>query len=154
MIAFWTPGIPVPQGSKRFVPHRATGRPLVLDSNSAKLKPWRTAVAMAARIEMSGKMRLVGPVVVEARFYFPRPKGHYGTGKNAGVLRAGAEPVPGVKPDLDKLVRAAGDSIAGIVMGDDCRITDIVARKRWATPSGPGAWITVRPWSPDVEALR
>jgi Holliday junction resolvase RusA-like endonuclease len=47
-------------------------------------------------------------------------------------------------PDLDKLIRAVGDSLtdAGIIR-DDSRIITITARKLYADDRGPGAVIRV-----------
>jgi Holliday junction resolvase RusA-like endonuclease len=53
-------------------------------------------------------------------FVFPRPKSHYGTGRNAGTLKPGAPLYHASRPDRDKLERAINDAlkIAGIFKDD------------------------------------
>lgn len=80
-------------------------------------------------------------------FFLPRPKGHYRTGQNAHLLKDSAPALPGVKPDLDKLLRSTYDALttAGAYT-DDATVTDGSQRKRYAdTTNPPGAHITIRP---------
>lgn len=72
-------GLPAPQGSKR---HVGEGR---MVESSKRVKPWRRQVAAAYRDHDFGDV-LDGPVSVTVDFYLPRPKSHYGTGRNAGAL--------------------------------------------------------------------
>ena len=53
--------------------------------------------------------------------------------------------LPSVSPDLDKLIRAVGDSLtdSGVVT-DDSRIVRISARKLYAEGIQPGATILVK----------
>lgn len=135
-------GVPVPQGSKKLGLNRATGRAVLLDDNAA-LAGWRYLLALRAR-QGWGKSPWAGPVAADLRFYLPRPASHYGTGRNAGIVKASAPAVPGVKPDLDKLVRAVFDSltVAG-VWADDSRVVDLAARKRYADGRPPGVLVTL-----------
>ena len=57
--------------------------------SSKRVKPWRRQVAAAYRDHCFGDM-LDGPVSVTVDFYLPRPKSHYGTGRNAGALKPSA----------------------------------------------------------------
>ena len=74
------------------------------------MKPWRRQVAAAYRDHCFGDM-LDGPVIVTVDFYLPRPKSHYGTGRNAGALKPSAPAEHLTMPDLDKLTRAVGDAL-------------------------------------------
>ena len=131
-------GTPIPQGSMSAFAIRKggeyTGRTAVTSDNP-RLRAWRAAVTQAAR-EVS---RTPGPVWPEgvpvqlaATFFMPRPKSHYGTGRNAAVLKPSAPAWPvGVKDgDYDKLLRAVGDALqdAGIVANDSQFV------------GGPGGW--------------
>jgi hypothetical protein len=58
-----------------------------------------------------------------------------------------------VKPDLDKLVRAVGDALTGILYRDDAQIVSLNASKRFAGLGGDGvleqpgvhlAWLALR----------
>jgi Holliday junction resolvase RusA-like endonuclease len=103
--------------------------------------PWRNAVAAAAYDAMNGHPPLHGPLRLEVTFTFPRPKGHYRTGRHAGELRETAPAFCSTRPDLDKLLRALGDAITGIVVVDDAQVVVVDATKVYGSP---GALITVR----------
>lgn len=138
-------GIPAGQGSKRHV-----GRGVMVEA-SKRTRPWRENVRDAARtaIALDGWQRLDGPVQVEADFYFDRPRSHYGSGRNARVLRAAAPALPANRAsgDVDKMLRACFDSLvdAGVV-ADDAQVVTVTARKRWTGPvmDVPGAQIRLR----------
>lgn len=135
---FFVPGIPAPQGSKRYAGHRAnrygpdpTKRLPVLVESSAKVAPWRAVVAQVAALKCHGI--LDGPVSVTVSFVLPRPK---------SLPKRVVHMVK--KPDLDKLVRSTLDALSGVAYVDDNRVTLIIAKKRYAVPGEPtGAWITV-----------
>ena len=74
------------------------------------------------------------PVVVTIGFYFARPRGHYGTGRNASTVRAAAPARMTTMPDVDKLARCALDALTGIVFRDDAQIVDLHAVKRYGEP--------------------
>ena len=59
------------------------------------------------------------PLRVDVSFYFSRPKNHYGTGKNAGVLKATAPEWYTSKPDRDNLDKKILDSMCKIFWRDD-----------------------------------
>ncbi len=141
-ITFTVRGIPAPQGSKRAVVHRSTGRAVVIES-STRVKPWRSDVRDAALATMAWLPPLQGPVGLELAFRFPRPKGHFGTGRNAGVLRANAPIWPAVKPDIDKLARSTLDALTGLLFVDDAQVVDLGLRKRYADGDPPGVTVTV-----------
>ena len=118
------PGVPAPQGSMRSL---GTGRPMV-HSNAATLLPWRAEVVrqVKAQMERGGDWPITGPVALTITFRLPRPKS------------APKRRWPDKKPDLDKLVRAAGDCLgsktgAGAI-GDDAQVVAIYANKEYGTP--------------------
>lgn len=126
-------GIPVPQGSKRvFHGH-------LVDVNHSKLRDWRALVANS----VVGQTPLVGPVAVRLDFYLPRPKGHYGSGRNSGMIKPSAPLFPAVKPDIDKLVRACLDALTGMAFRDDSQVCALSARKLFADNRTPGVHVVV-----------
>ncbi|MFI6248978.1 RusA family crossover junction endodeoxyribonuclease [Streptomyces sp. NPDC051016] len=139
-------GTPGPQGSKT---RNAAG---AMYESSAKVKPWREAVKSAALDRLSYDIcwsPLREAVRLEVVFTLPRPKSHFGTGKNAGLVKASAPQYPIGKPDTDKLLRSTQDALkdAGVLL-DDSVVTDTVAAKRYVltghdTLSHPGAVIRV-----------
>ena len=141
-IEFRVNGIPAPQGSKRHV-----GNGIMVESSKA-VGPWREAVRAECQraIEAGGTPVMDGPVGLTVRFFLPRPKGHFGTGRNVDRLRPSAPDWPAGKPDADKLLRAVLDALtAGGAWRDDAQVVLIDCGKHYvAGPLGPGARITVR----------
>jgi Holliday junction resolvase RusA-like endonuclease len=95
--------------------------PVVVDANP-KAKDWKRAVTGEAAKAMAGKPLLTGAVALQLVIYRPRPKGHFGTGRNAGRLKDSAPPYPDTKPDLTKLLRGTEDALRGIVWRDDAQV--------------------------------
>ncbi len=87
---------------------------------------------------------VTNPVGLRITFFLPRPKGDYGTGRNAGQVKASAPLHPAKKPDVDKLVRAILDSLTGIVYHDDAQVIQVAAAKRYSPDGQPGAKVTVQ----------
>lgn len=150
LVSFTVFGTPAPQGSKKAFVNRHTGR-VNLKESSAKVRPWREAVKVAITSETGGTVLFTKPVAVSVLldFYLKRPAGHYGTGKNAGVLKDWALAArPTGKPDIDKLERSTLDGLgeAGIY-GDDSQVVTVTATKHYADGPErlpvPGARINV-----------
>lgn len=85
---------------------------------------------------MEGRELMLGPLTVHATFTFPRPKAHYRTGKNASLLRDDAPEYHTSAPDLDKLQRALGDAMTGVVYRDDKQIAQWAVVKVYGAPAG------------------
>jgi len=139
-------GVPVPQGS---LVSNGFGRGL-RHSNGSELKPWRFHVAETILEHLPEGWDPSLPLSVSVVFRFPRPQGHYGTGRNAGQLKPSSPQHHFVKPDADKLGRSIGDSLeeGGIIQGDQ-RIVEWHLSKRYCTPNEtPGALITLIPLQP------
>lgn len=65
---------------------------------------------------------LEGPLRVDITFWMPRPKNHYGSGKNASVLKPNASVWHDKKPDKDNLEKMVLDSMKGVFWKDDNQI--------------------------------
>ena len=143
MIEFFVPGIPIPKGSaKAFV---VKGRAIVTQTNGDKQKPWASAISYTAMQNMKFQKPLDGPFGVELTFYMPRPKGHYGTGKNVHTLKESSPDHHTSKPDADKLLRCVLDALTSVVWNDDSQVCEISVFKKYETVSrGTGAKITIR----------
>ena len=125
-------GTPQPQGSLRaFIPKGWT-RPVLTSSNKS-LRSWRQEVASAAVVAMSRDRRAESwrPVTLKALFYFDRPR---------SLSKRITE--KSTRPDLDKLVRALGDALAGICYERDSQINRIVAQKEYGSPARTEVTIT------------
>lgn len=132
-------GEPQTQGSMRAFTPKGWTRPVLTSTNKA-LKPWRATVAETALAHgWGGDAVDDGPVALKITFTFCRPASHYGK----QGLKLSAPPYPHTgHGDLDKLVRAVGDALTGIVWRDDRRIVACSARKEWGM--SPGAKIHIK----------
>ena len=118
-------------GDGKPVPVMKNGRVICATRDASKnLLSWRGAVIDAARRAYDGPL-LTGAVELEVTFYRPRPKGHFGTGRNAGQLKPSAPQYPLPAPDNTKLRRAIEDSLKGVVYHDDSQIVDGHDHKRY-----------------------
>lgn len=133
---FVVKGDPVSQGSLTAVPTNRNWRTVpgvrwTIKDAKAGLKPWRKKVADAALEARGDRALLEGPVRVRVRFLFERPKAHWGTGRNAEVLKPDAPSwvTSHQKGDIDKHLRSILDSLTGTLYGDDSQVSSAEATK-------------------------
>jgi len=128
-ITFDVLGRPAPQGSKKSI-----GNNRFIES-SKFLPAWRSAVREAAEhaVTIAGWAQVSGPVELEVMFYLDRPSS----------VSTAKRPHPTVPPDLDKLLRAVGDSCSGVIYDDDSQVIRTLAWKVYADNREPGAFIRV-----------
>jgi Holliday junction resolvase RusA-like endonuclease len=140
---FFAAGIPVPQPRPRLA---RRGR-FTTVYNPSTANAWKASIKTAAIKAGMRRQKLEGPIKVRLFLYFPRPKAHYRTGKNAHLLRDDA-PVKWHtnKPDLDNCEKAILDALTGIeAWMDDCQVCDLHTRKFYANADDvPGAYLTIR----------
>lgn len=130
-------GVPVGQGNmKAFV---VAGRAKVTHSNGSKLATWRRSIEDAVHRQLGEEFELLtGPVMVSAAFRLPRPaslpkrKRTWPIGKRSG--------------DVDHYLRALGDALTGVVIGDDAQIVHVKdLTKDYANPGAqPGVVFTIQ----------
>jgi len=86
------------------------------DPKSAKAK---CLFAMAAR-EFAPKVLIDQAIQVDTCFYMPRPKMHYGTGRNKDIIKDRYANIFHIKkPDIDNLSKLAMDALTGVIWTDD-----------------------------------
>lgn len=129
------PGNPAPGGSKRGFYIAKLKRVVITDAAGEKNKNWRACCAMAARSQYSGEP-LQGPLAVSMVFTMPRPQSHYGSGRNAGVLKPNAPTLHTSTPDALKLARSTEDALSKIVWADDKQTALLSIEKRYGTRIG------------------
>lgn len=139
LATFTVHGIPQPQGAMRRNPHG-----LGMHDANPNLKPWRQDLVDAAAKAWADRDPLLGPVAVGVTFVFPRLRSHYGTGRNAAVLKPNAPLAHATKPDLDHLQRAVGDALtyAGVIR-DDSQIATWNPAPAKVYGDHPGALVTI-----------
>lgn len=119
------PGIPKPWRRTGYNPN--TGRRFVTRKDLADREP--VGAAWAHECPSFGPE----PVRLVVEFVFPRPKSHFGTGRNAHLVKASAARFPAKNlGDLDNLTKLVKDALNGIAYDDDSQIVQMLAAKRWA----------------------
>ncbi len=143
-------GKPIPQGSKQsqVIYSRSTGKPVmkngrvlsVVRNVNDDLRNWRNQIADAVLqeykkqvddVDGEGPPLMQGPVSLRIVFLRPRPKSHFGTGRNAGTLKDSAPDGPITRPDTLKLARAVEDALTGIIWHDDSQVVAHNLAKCW-----------------------
>jgi len=142
----FVPGTPAAKGSfKAFMPKG--GHYPILKNDNARTGPWQERIALAVHeVWPHGLMR--GGVALSLYFTFTRPKGHYGTGRNAGKLKPSAPHNMLKTPDVDKLERAVLDALKGVLYVDDKQVFRVRKLKRYGDygePPGVSIHIVARP---------
>lgn len=117
-IRFTVLGRALPQGSKNAF---KAGNRVVLVEASKGLKPWRSVVALEAKLtmdEVQDQSLIEGAVAVEILFQFVPGK----TVKRKEMT---------TKPDVDKLSRAILDALTGVCWKDDSQVVELRVRKQY-----------------------
>ena len=132
VVEYFVAGLPATQGSKQFVT-----RYYARDS-CKRLPEWRKEVSMAARQAYRGDIIEGRQVTLGMTFVLPRPKSHFGTGRNQWIMKQTAPSAPIVKPDLIKMARAVEDSMSGVIYKDDSQVCEYrKLKKRYASVGEP-----------------
>jgi len=139
------PALPIAQpraqiapGGRKYIKKRADGSPHPIHAFKAAV--------MAACRDFGPQETLQGPVWLSVSFFFPRPKSHMGTGRNAGKLKPSAPALHVQRPDVDNLAKGVMDAMtqAGVWRDDD-QIVRLIVAKAWRDPGEmPGVEIEVR----------
>jgi Holliday junction resolvase RusA-like endonuclease len=131
-LSFSVTGLPQPKGSaKAFLPKGWT-RPVITSDNKG-LKAWEQAVRYEAQRAANGLFFQDEPVGLAVYFHLPRPK------SLPKKVHAHTK-----RPDLDKLTRAVGDALTGVVWHDDSQLVQIEAMKGYSGDDAPGCTVVVR----------
>ena len=140
MPEIWVGGHPRPQGSK--TPISRGGRTWLVEK-SKYVGAWRDDIARA--VKDSGVALGDAPAAVVLTLFMPRPKDHYGTGRNSAHLKDSAPGYPATRPDVDKLARAVLDAMkTGGAIADDGQVVLLSAGKLWAHEGRQGVLIDVK----------
>lgn len=105
--------------------------------SSVHVGGWRSVVAWTAHEEYKPAPPLPAgtAAVLVVEFVMPRPK---------SLPKKQPTKPHTSRPDVDKLLRAIGDALTGVVWADDGQCVQSVGSKRYAEPGeGPGARIMV-----------
>ena len=81
-----------------------------------------------------------GFIRIQVLAYYARQKSHYGTGKNAGVLKIGSPYWCNKRPDYDNLAKQISDCGTGIIWKDDQFIVSGTVNKMYTNNYEP-KWV-------------
>jgi len=138
-ISFWVPGLPATAGSKTGFYNKKIKRVIMTPANK-KQKPWMAVVRLKAEESYQGPV-LTGPIRLNVVFRMPRPRSHYGTGKNSEILKLSAPAYHTKRPDLTKMARAIEDALTGVIWRDDSQVVKNTTLKGY--DDRPGVEITI-----------
>ena len=74
------------------------------------------------------------PLYVEIKVSLPRPKSHYGTGKNQHKVKDSAPEKPTTRADVDNYAKGVLDALTGVAYADDKQVVQLSTEKRWGAP--------------------
>lgn len=140
LVEFTIPGDPQTKGNLRRAPHGG-----LYDSNK-ELAAWANQAAAAGADAMNGRRPITTPVRITVQFVFARPKAHTTTKGLSAEGKRHPYPASRSAGDLDKLERAVGDALTGVVFDDDSRIVQKVSSKVWG--DRPRTDVLVEPATP------
>ncbi|MCP4566510.1 MAG: RusA family crossover junction endodeoxyribonuclease [FCB group bacterium] len=123
------PGNPIPQ--KRYAPTKRGGKRATYDPSSESKKTFRFLCA-DRRNDHWPNEPMEGPVMVDLRFYFERPKNHFVNKNRNNRLRDDAPTYHQVTPDYDNLIKFVCDAINGLYWKDDRQIAGGPTWKAWS----------------------
>jgi Holliday junction resolvase RusA-like endonuclease len=118
---FFVPGEAKTAGSKKAFINPKTHKIIVTHDNP-KTKDWMDSVKWFIMKNIGRPCLLEGPVELILVFYRIRPASHFGSDRNAKVLKPLAPRLPISKPDSLKLGRAIEDAMTGIIYKDDSQV--------------------------------
>lgn len=72
------------------------------------------------------------PLRVDLHFYMPRPKGHYGTGRNEGKLKDSSPTRHTKRPDIDNLRKLVMDALTKVFWRDDSLVCEGTTIKNYS----------------------
>jgi len=128
-VKFTVMGTPVAKGRPKF----ARRGNFVKTYTPSKTVNYETLVKLSFIQAVGTEFRPYDQAIcVRVNAHFARPKGHFGTGKNEGVLKESAPEHMLVKPDADNVIKAVIDALNGIAFTDDKLIVHIHGSKAYS----------------------
>lgn len=130
-IRFTVVGTPMPQPRPRAWARKFGQQLRAGVYESGKSDGWKAAVIAQANLHRPA-VPMEGPLALRLVFRMPRPKDHFGTGRNAGVLKASSPASHLCAPDVDNLAKAVMDAMTvGGWWRDDAQVVEMTVVKGW-----------------------
>ncbi len=125
MIKITIPGTPIAKKRPRF----ARRGNFVTTYNDQQTEEGKALLAI--RQQINGHKPFQDAVFVRAKFIFQRPRSHYGTGRNEGILKLSAPKFHIKKPDHDNCEKFIYDILNGEVWRDDSQVVSAIVEKEY-----------------------
>lgn len=120
-----------PKGQPRPKAFSRGGIAKVYDPGTAE--GWKGQIALAVKEAGVNGIMLDTPVILTITACFARPKGHFHTGKKAGVVKPSAPTYHTSKPDFDNVAKAACDALTQLgIWRDDSLVVDARVEKLYS----------------------
>ena len=133
-IEIFVPGLPKATGRPRAFARKFGQKYQARVYNPATAEAWKGDIAIAVR-DLRPETPHIGPVMLDLTFFFPRPKGHFGNGKNADKLKDWAPLRHLSKPDRDNLDKSVLDCLKTLgFFKDDSQVCAGAIAKFYVTP--------------------
>jgi Holliday junction resolvase RusA-like endonuclease len=139
-ISFFVSGTPKAQGRPRAFALKQGDKIQVRAYSPTTAEGWKSAIAIAAK--EAGIEKFDGPISLELRFNFKRPKSHF---RANGKVKETAPSHHTQKPDFDNLAAAVANALTKIgAWNDDAQLARVLVTKDWAiVNSAGGCHITI-----------
>lgn len=137
-------GIPTPKGSTTRMPNGAT-LPAGTAESRKRMAQWRDDIRIAAKEAMGERAPFTGGIRLFVEFALLPPKTTIKKSEWGWLAHT-------KKPDVDKLFRALGDALTGIVWRDDSQVCVSAINKVYAWDGRTGAMVDIEEL--DIESLR
>ncbi len=131
-VSFFVRGYAQTKGSTKAFMRPGMRFPVITNDNP-KTKEWAKTIQVVAQMSAPDITELwSGPIALKLIFYMKKPAS-YPKSRDLWHIK---------KPDLDKLVRAVGDALTGVIYTEDSHVVEIVTAKHYSNL--PGVWIEVK----------
>lgn len=141
-LSVFVEGVPIGQPRPRAFARKFGNKYSARVYDPGQAEHWKSQIAAELR-EYRPEHPIERPVSLGLHFRMPRCKGHFGSGRNAGVLKGSAPAHHIGKPDLDNLCKAVMDAMTTLgFWRDDSQIVQLDASKEYGDQ--PGVHICVR----------
>lgn len=122
------PGDPKPKGSMKCIGQIGKVRHQLTEDYRPGQKEWRDRISTTVRQKVKTRYALGVPVAVEVTFTLARPTYHYGTGRNAHLIKERflwESPTNQGTGDVDKMLRLLLDALQdGGLLANDAQVVD------------------------------
>jgi len=127
--SFMLAGTPVPDGRPKFARMGKFTRVYM----PKKVTDYRTKLKVAYLKVYPRRPPLDGAISIAIKVAMPRPLSHFGTGRNAGIIKDRFKYVHHVqKPDCDNFAKMVLDALNGVAYLDDSQCIKLSVHKYWS----------------------